>query len=87
MHAFRMHQIDTLEARTAFFEKKLERIGVKVPRASVLITEGFNAPLQAVRSQSMAPAQTRPLEAMTTTASAMQEIGEQSSESEGETAQ
>ena len=44
--AFRMHQIDTFEARSKVFEKKLERSGVRVPRASILMTQGFNAPLQ-----------------------------------------
>ena len=47
INAFRMHQIDTMEARSKFFEKKLERSGVKVPRASILMTKGLNAPLQA----------------------------------------
>lgn len=47
-----------MKARTVFFEKKLERSGVKVPRASILMTQGLNAPLLAVsqgaqRSQSM----------------------------------
>lgn len=37
IHAFRMHQFDVLEARTAFFEKKLERSGIKVPRGSILM--------------------------------------------------
>lgn len=47
INAFRFHQYQVLEARTAFFEKKLERAGVKVPRGSILLTHGFNAPLQA----------------------------------------
>jgi len=37
--AFRLHQIDTLEARSKFLEKKLERVGVLVPRATVLIEQ------------------------------------------------
>lgn len=37
--AFRLHQIDTLEARSKFLEKKLERVGVVVPRATVLIEQ------------------------------------------------
>jgi len=44
INAFRCHQIDTLEARSKFLEKKLEKVGVRVPRASVLITEGMDAP-------------------------------------------
>jgi len=32
-----MHQIDTIEARSNFLEKKLEKVGVHVPRATVLI--------------------------------------------------
>ena len=43
--ALREHQIDTLQARAKFFERKLERSGVRVPRASILITKGFDAPL------------------------------------------
>ena len=57
--AFRNHAIDVMEARSKFFEKKLERSGVRVPRASVLLTSGMNAPLQQVkqlRSQSEGPA-------------------------------
>ena len=46
INAFRMHQIDTLEARSRFFESKLERSGVRVPRASILMRKGLNAPLQ-----------------------------------------
>ena len=34
-----------MEARSKFFEKKLERSGVKIPRASILMSQGFNAPL------------------------------------------
>lgn len=48
INAFRFHQFQVLEARTAFFEKKLERSGVKVPRGSVLMTQGFGAPLMSV---------------------------------------
>lgn len=33
-----------------FFEKKLERCGVRVPRGSILLTNGFNAPLANVPS-------------------------------------
>jgi len=43
--AMRVHQIDVIQSRTKFFEKKLERSGVRVPRASILLTQGFNAPL------------------------------------------
>ena len=43
-----MHQIDTMDARCKFFEKKLERTGVKVPRGSVLLQKGLNAPLEGV---------------------------------------
>ena len=35
--AFRMHQIDTIEARSKFLEKKLEKVGITVPRATILI--------------------------------------------------
>ena len=49
IHAFRMHQIDTMEARSRFFEKKLERSGVRVPRASILMTQGLNAPLLGIQ--------------------------------------
>ena len=38
INALRMHQIDVIEKRATFFEKKLERIGLRVPRASILIT-------------------------------------------------
>ena len=38
INAFRNHQITVMEARTAFFEKKLERSGVRVPRGSILVT-------------------------------------------------
>ena len=37
INAFRLHQIDTLEARSKFLEKKLEKVGVKVPRATVML--------------------------------------------------
>ena len=43
-----MHQIDTMDARCKFFEKKLERTGVKVPRGSVLLQKGLNAPLEGI---------------------------------------
>ena len=46
INAFRMHQIDTMDARSKLFEKKLERSGVRVPRASILMSHGLNAPLQ-----------------------------------------
>ena len=49
IHAFRMHQVDTMEARSRFFEKKLERDGLRVPRASILVTKGMNTPLVAVQ--------------------------------------
>lgn len=45
INAFRMHQIDVMEKRSIFFEKKLERTGVRVPRASILMTTGLDAPL------------------------------------------
>lgn len=48
INAFRMHQVDTMEARSKFFEKKLERDGLRVPRASILVTNGMNAPLLAI---------------------------------------
>lgn len=48
INAFRLHAIDVMDARSKFFEKKLERSGVKVPRASVLLTTGMNAPLIAM---------------------------------------
>ena len=48
IQAFRMHQIDTMDARCKFFEKKLERTGVKVPRGSVLLQKGLNAPLEGI---------------------------------------
>ena len=43
INAFRLHQIDTLEARSKFLEKKLEKVGVRVPRGTVLLTEGIAA--------------------------------------------
>ena len=52
INAFRMHQVDTMQSRSIFFEKKLERIGVRVPRGSVLIRQGMNAPLQSLGKQS-----------------------------------
>ena len=65
INALRLHQIDVIESRAKFFEKKLERAGVRVPRASILITQGFNAPLQAIgkmpRSQSAQPGQLQAL--------------------------
>lgn len=48
INAFRLHAIDVMDARSKFFEKKLERSGVKVPRGSVLLTTGMNAPLLAM---------------------------------------
>ena len=42
--AFRLHLIDTIEARSKFLEKKLEKVGVRVPRATVLVKDGLNAP-------------------------------------------
>merc|ERR1711893_247099 len=35
--AFRLHSIDTIEAKSKFFEKKLEKIGFKMPRATILL--------------------------------------------------
>lgn len=35
-----------MEARSKYFERKLERTGVKVPRGSVLLKKGFNAPIE-----------------------------------------
>mmetsp|Transcript_38602 Transcript_38602/g.50599 ORF Transcript_38602/g.50599 Transcript_38602/m.50599 type:complete len:186 (+) Transcript_38602:3266-3823(+) len=46
INALRLHQIDVIASRATFFERKLERCGVRVPRASILITQGFNAPVQ-----------------------------------------
>ena len=40
INAFRLHQIDTIEARSKFLEKKLQKVGVNVPRATVLIEQG-----------------------------------------------
>ena len=40
INAFRQHQIDTIEARSKFLEKKLQKVGVNVPRATVLIEQG-----------------------------------------------
>ena len=37
--AFRLHQIDTIEARSKFLEKKLEKVGITVPRATILIQQ------------------------------------------------
>ena len=51
IHAFRMHQVDTMEARSRFFERKLEREGLRVPRASILVTKGMNAPLLAIQQE------------------------------------
>ncbi len=62
--ALREHQIDTLQSRAKFFERKLERSGVRVPRASILVSKGYNAPLQNVaipRTQSHGAAEMRPL--------------------------
>ena len=44
--AFRMHQIDTMVSRSRFFEKKLQKTGVRVPAASVLMKRGLDAPLE-----------------------------------------
>ena len=41
--AFRQHQIDTIAARSKFLEKKLEKVGVMVPRATVLIQKQVTA--------------------------------------------
>ena len=43
INAFRLHQIDTLEARSKFLEKKLEKVGVMVPRATVLVQKTVSA--------------------------------------------
>ena len=49
IQAFRMHQVDTMEARSRFFEKKMEREGLRVPRASILVSKGMNAPLMRIQ--------------------------------------
>ena len=46
INAFRMHQIDTMVSRSRFFEKKLQKTGVRVPSASVLMARGLDAPLE-----------------------------------------
>ena len=64
INALRLHQIDVIESRATFFERKLQRAGVRVPRASILITQGFNAPLQSVkmpRTQSAQPGELQSL--------------------------
>ena len=64
INALRLHQIDVIDSRATFFERKLQRAGVRVPRASILITQGFNAPLQSVkapRTQSAQPGELQSL--------------------------
>lgn len=39
-----------MDARSKYFEKKLERTGVKVPRGSVLLKKGFNAPIETAQA-------------------------------------
>ena len=51
INAFRLHQIDTLEARSKFLEKKLEKVGVKVPRATVLIEKDQIPGILGMKSQ------------------------------------
>lgn len=56
-------------SRSEFFDKKLERLGLRVPRGSILVRKGLNAPLIGItptsdgenrmkRTQSMGPAHT-----------------------------
>ena len=45
INALRLHQIDTMDSRSKFFEKKLDRLGIRVPRATILVRKGINAPL------------------------------------------
>lgn len=64
INALRHHQIQTLEDRAKLFEKKLERSGIRVPRASILVSKGFNAPNQQVaiaRTQSELVQHNRPM--------------------------
>ena len=93
IQAFRLHQIDTMEARSKFFEKKLERTGVKVPRGSVLLLKGLNAPLegisqQAVRTMSAGPNNLRTFSEITGVSKeanlAMSSIGEEIGDDEEE---
>lgn len=35
-------------SRSEFFDKKLERLGLRVPRGSILVRNGLNAPLLGV---------------------------------------
>ena len=51
INAFRLHQIDTLEARSKFLEKKLEKVGVKVPRGTVLLSESVAKTIGQMPSQ------------------------------------
>ena len=46
INAFRLQQVDTMEARSKIFERKLARDGLRVPRASILVTSGMDTPLQ-----------------------------------------
>ena len=88
IQAFRMHQIDTMEARCKFFEKKLERTGVKVPRGSVLLQKGLNAPLEGIpqtaqRTMSAGPNNLRTFSELVKApkeATAMSAIGEEASD-------
>ena len=51
INSFRLHQIDTLEARSQFLEKKLEKVGVRVPRATVLIEKDQIPGIMGMKSQ------------------------------------
>ena len=42
--AFRLQKYDIYDARSKFLEKKLQKVGVRVPRATVLVSHGMNAP-------------------------------------------
>lgn len=46
MTAFRQHQIDMFAARSKYFEKRLNQMGLSVPRASILIKKGDQAKLE-----------------------------------------
>jgi len=48
--AFRLQKYDIYEARSKFLEKKLEKVGVRVPRATVLVSKGMNAPNEEQKS-------------------------------------
>ena len=64
--ALRNHQIDVISSRATFFERKLERLGMRVPRASILVTKGFNAPLQNIKAPRTMSAQPGELQSLLT---------------------